>query len=422
MPRYSRRALLAGLAAATAAGCTAAPGDPTGADTDGRTTDPSSTTSTTEAFPPPSPTPGEPDSPLPLPTDTEWRQRGHTPDRRGRLDGAAVPADPEPAWSFYTPMSAPVVADGTLYAVEEGLAARDAATGRLEWRVDVGGEAAATPAVGDGRLYVQRYTAMEAYDPDGGGRLWRTAFGGGSPSSPAVVDRVAYAAQGELQTPAAVAAFGPDGTRRWLVELDGEVRGPPAVVDDIVEVVAADGTVHGVGIDGDPRWTADVAAGTESGPAGADGVVYVHDADGVTHALEAADGSEVWTAADGPEAERGTAPALAADAVVVPGAGGAVCRERSDGAERWRVSADGAATTPSVDDEAVYLGESGSSGRIRGLDLADGSERWGRRTEEQAVSDMIVAGIDGPPTLVAGGLYVVAADGVRAFRRGEGTA
>lgn len=51
------------------------------------------------------------------------------------------------------------------------------------------------------------------------------------------------------------------------------------------------------------------------------------------------------------------------------------------------------------------------------IDRADGSDRWQRRTEQQTISDTVQAGIRGPPTLVEGGVYVVAADGIRAFGR-----
>ena len=413
MPRYTRRSLLAALAAG--GGCTATPASPGSLD---------DTPTDTYTFPPPPPTSAAPQNPTPLPTDTDWRQYGHTPDRRGRLRGTAAPDDPTLAWSFFSRMSTPVVSGGTLYAVENNrdqrLVAREAATGRQEWTVELGGEAASVPAVGDGRLHVQRYTAMEAYDPDGGGRLWRTDFGGGSTTPPVVVDGAVYAAQSAHQTPSAVASFAPDGTRRWLVELDGEVDAPPAVADGTVVVVSDVGTLHALTTDGEPAWTVEIAEGTQSGPAAADGVAYLPDADGVVHAVEVADGDEVWTANAGAKPAQRTTPAVTADAVVVPCSGEVVCLDRGDGTERWRVPvAAGDATTPSVDDEVAYVGETGSQARILALDLDDGTERWSRRTEDKGISDMVVSGISGPPTLVAGGAYVVAADGIRAFGRGD---
>ncbi|WP_313693618.1 PQQ-binding-like beta-propeller repeat protein [Halorarum halobium] len=413
MPRLSRRALLAALA--TTAGCAGVPGagpngTPTGSDT--------------HSFPPPPPTSAAPRSPTPLPTDTEWPQRGNTPDRRGRLDGTATPEEPSLGWSFFSRLSTPVVADGTLYAVERNrdslLVARDAATGRQQWAVELGGEAAAVPAVGDGRLYVQRYTAMEAYDPGGDGRLWRTDFGGGGPTPPAVVDGDVYAAQGELQTPSSVASFAPDGTERWLVELDGEVRAPPAVADGTVVVASDAGVLHGFSTDGESVWEVDVASGSESGPALAAGTAFLLDTDGLVRAVDVADGSVGWTADVGVEPDGRTTPAVTEDAVIVPGNEAVVCLERADGSKRWRFGVPrGSATTPAVDDAAVYVGETGSEARIYALDLADGTERWHRRTEDKGISDVIASGIGGPPTLVEGGAYVVAADGIRAFGRDD---
>lgn len=71
-----------------------------------------------------------------------------------------------------------------------------------------------------------------------------------------------------------------------------------------------------------------------------------------------------------------------------------------------------------VDTDAVYVGETGFENRsIVALGREEGTERWRHQTAEQGISDTIQAGVRGPPTVVAGGLHVVAADGIRAFGR-----
>jgi outer membrane protein assembly factor BamB len=131
-----------------------------------------------------------------------------------------------------------------------------------------------------------------------------------------------------------------------------------------------------------------------------------------------ADGSERWVADVG-EPDRGTAAAVADSEVYVGSRGedAALHALTTEGEPRWTADVS-QPTTPTVGAEAVYVGEQGFDSRsVLALDRATGEERWRRRTEEQGISDQILAGIRGPPTLVEGGVYVVAADGVRAFGR-----
>jgi outer membrane protein assembly factor BamB len=71
-----------------------------------------------------------------------------------------------------------------------------------------------------------------------------------------------------------------------------------------------------------------------------------------------------------------------------------------------------------VGTDAVYVGERGFDNRaVLAFGRDEGERRWEQRTEEQTVSDTVQAGVWGPPTLVDGGVYAAAADGLYAFGR-----
>jgi outer membrane protein assembly factor BamB len=98
-----------------------------------------------------------------------------------------------------------------------------------------------------------------------------------------------------------------------------------------------------------------------------------------------------------------------------------VVAHRASGETRWQFDIANA-TTPTVDTDAVYVGENGFGNRaVYAVNREDGSERWRYTTEEQQVSDTIQAGVRGPPTLVDNGVYVVAADGIDALGRESNT-
>ena len=388
-----------------------------------------SSTESTHTFPPPPPTSGAPQEPTPMPTATDWPRFQADNGNSGHVPGlTAVPDEPETYWQFFVQSSPPVVADGTLYTVESGrdaggLVARDAATGRVEWStaVERGGAMGVPTVVGDA-LVVQSYGTLFAFDRATGEVRWERDIGRGPPGSPAVVDGVAYLANGSFsEWPTEAFAYDVEtGEERWRVDLGtGELRlrGSVAVADGRLFLVDGDLVALDTA-DGSELWRAEFDDPAETTPTVADGTVYVTDTGGTLHAVAVADGSERW-AADVGEPDRGTAAAVADSEVYVGSRGedAAVHALTTEGEPRWTADVS-QPTTPTVGAEAVYVGEQGFDSRsVLALDRATGEERWRRRTEEQGISDQILAGIRGPPTLVEGGVYVVAADGVRAFGR-----
>ncbi|WP_380674534.1 PQQ-binding-like beta-propeller repeat protein [Salinigranum sp. GCM10025319] len=378
-------------------------------------------------FPPPEPTSAAPEDPIAMPTGTDWPRFQADAGNTGHVPGVtAVPDEPETYWDFFVQSSPPVVADGSLYTAEHSwersLVARDAATGRVQWAtpVDRGGEFGVPSVAGD-TLVVQSYGLLFGFDRATGDLQWERDIGRGPPGSPVVVDGVAYLANGSFSEwpTEAFAVDTATGEVRWRTDLGtGEVhlRGSVAVADHVLVV---DGDLVALETsDGTEAWRVSFDAPAETTPTVADGTAYVTDSGGVLHAVETADGTERWTIDVG-EPERGTA-ATADDGEVYVGTDTGLHALTPDGEHRWEFSLS-ESTTPTVGARAVYVGERGFESRsVFAVDREDGTERWRRRTEQQGISDTIQAGIRGPPTLVDGGVYVVAADGIRAFGRQTG--
>lgn len=433
MGPHTRRALLraGGLVlGGLVTGCLGDNGDGDGdTDTDEPSARPEPTSTVTETvepeeFPPPEPTSAAPKNPTAMPTRTDWPRLHADTGNTGHLDAQAVPDAPETYWQFFVQSSPPVVADGTLYTAEYGptqaLVARDAATGRLQWAREVErGGAMGVPTVAGDTLVLQSYGTLFGFDRASGDLRWDLDIGRGPPGSPVVVDGVAYLANGSFSTwpSEAFAVAVESGTERWRTDLGtGELRLRGSVAVDDGTVFVVDGDLVALDVEtGTEEWRVAFDAPAETTPTAADGTVFVTDTDGTLHAVATADGTEQWTAGVG-SPDRGVAAAVAGDELYV-GTDTGLHALTTAGERRWRVDLTRAAT-PTVGREAVYVGERGVDDRsVYAIRRADGTERWQRRTEEQTISDVIDAGIRGPPTLVDGGVYVVAADGIRAFGR-----
>jgi hypothetical protein len=193
-------------------------------------------------------------------------------------------SDGSQSWAVGAPIRHGVAtAEGRVYANAGDQLAIDAATGSVEWRASVGGDRLAVPAA-------MPEAVVFANRPDG-----------------------------------VIAAFDPDGDRRWTHRTGTETRSP----------TIADGTVY---------------VGTAPGP-GREGRLLALDLEG---------GSERW-AVDTPTLKRGTRPAVGQDAVYLGcsgrDTGRLVALDRSDGTERWRVTDDNSTVyQPVLADGTVYAG------------------------------------------------------------------
>jgi outer membrane protein assembly factor BamB len=229
----------------------------------------------------------------------------------GSGDGRVYAVDPKSGrirWRFSTRgrvRSSPAVADGRLYtgSADGTLYALDAKSGRELWRFDTEGHGLesgkfgfdrrtiqASPAVGDGRVYVgSRDGFLYAVDAATGKQLWRVDHQmSWVNTSPAFADGIVYAGSSDERFLQAVDAR--TGRERWRVTTQRPVWSSPAVVGNMVYVGDGSGTVYAVDrASGQERWRHQAGRRIFSSPVIADGVLYVGNDDGGVYAIRGSD-------------------------------------------------------------------------------------------------------------------------------------
>lgn len=211
-----------------------------------------------------------------------------------------APGRDQSNWFFSPPtVSAPVVADGTIFAVVPGtkrVVALHPDSGRTEWSYSmagIGGSPLHRPAVRDGVVYLAKWPhAIHAVDADTGESLWKAELDIRVIRPPTATNEgVVLPGRG-----AVVLADPADGTPIWTYEHDGNAtEGSAAVADGTVFVTDGDRGFHAIDLaTGEQRWR--VEYGGQVAPVVADGVVYAASpwANDVT-ALDAATGDRLWT-------------------------------------------------------------------------------------------------------------------------------
>jgi len=438
----SRRDLLAGSAGALAAlaGCIneppGSPGTPTGSYDGDRPTATSR-------------------DPEPLDVTGEWPQRGGGPGHDGVTDVTATPDAGRVYWHIRRVRSGPAaLGDGRLFhyaklAENRGgqptrtrtrppdagtahpvdgvpyLVAREPSEGRIDWATELPDLATGWPAVGDGLVVASTGRSVGAYDANDGAEWWRHDLGDRPVGEPTVagdtvvvpLSGVVDGGSGEMIHEPMVRAYSlDDGGERWTTSMPARGLGL-AVGDDTVVVVSHDfdasGAVLGLSLaDGGERWRRELSEGFLDAPVVADEAVYVAGNDDTVRALSLADGSERWS-----RQEAGEDVAATADAVYVGGST-LTALDAADGTERWSVESDeGSFTAPAVGGDTVYAG--GNWVDMTALDAADGTERWSHSFPTQTVEgDMVMKGLAAQPTVVQGGVFAFAFDGLYAFGPG----
>jgi len=167
-----------------------------------------------------------------------------------------------------------------------------------------------------------------------------------------------------------------DGTRVWVFETQGAVKGAPVIGSDgTIYTGSDDGSLYALNPDGTLKWAFETGDPIENSPAvGADGTVYLCSSDKL-YALNP-DGDLIWTF------EVGTvngAPALSEDGTIYVGGWGKVFALNPDGTEKWACeTGDFMNTSPVIgSDGTVYVGS--DDGNLYAI--SGGSARAERQTE-----------------------------------------
>ena len=128
-----------------------------------------------------------------------------------------------------------------------------------------------------------------------------------------------------------------------------------------------------------PKWKTATAPGAAPDPVIAGGIVYVAPADGIVRALNATDGSLIWSHDTG-GAMSGFAPTVSGGRVYVTNeAGDAVALSASTGDQLWSVDLGTDAMGETVADGTFYVGASdGTMTTVYALNASTGATRWSR--------------------------------------------
>lgn len=228
---------------------------------------------------------------------------GGNPARTGEMPGPGPEGQPGLVWKSQVglnhdlaPVSAPIVANDTVYLVASGLTgfadqfflvALDAGTGQNLWQVRLDGTASAAPAIANGLVYVGIATHHVIRGPLGG------------TPDPITTD-LGYV----------VAFNAATGDEEWRQETRGSELSSPAIADGSLFIGSIDGGTYAFDAEtGDLLWQSDAAILNDafwernrrehaplasSTPAVGDGLVVIVSSMGTVHALDSDTGEQIW--------------------------------------------------------------------------------------------------------------------------------
>jgi outer membrane protein assembly factor BamB len=206
-------------------------------------------------------------APKPRPAAFIWPNLGYTKDRRRYFPAPSTLRPPfRTRWRVPGRVLLelpPVVYRGFLYSMTNSgyLRKIDKETGRVRWRRRFGQLAAATPAVGDGNVYVT------------------------------ILERERGANEGRV---AAVDAR--TGVTRWVKNLPSRSESSPLLDQGHLYFGSEDGTVYSLrASNGSVRWRYKASGAVKGGPALANGILYFGDYGGEVHAVREDTGRRVWS-------------------------------------------------------------------------------------------------------------------------------
>jgi len=197
--------------------------------------------------------------------------------------------------------SSPAVVNGAVYVgiLWDGrngyVVALNADTGSLIWRFSTNSGIESSPTVDNGIVYIGSYYGyIYALNAANGALVWSYFTGSSTFSSPSIVNGVLYQGSDNGNVYALNAN---NGTLIWTFQAGSQVYSTPAVVDNVVYVCSDSGTVYALNThDGSKIWQASIGSGTDhadDSPAVANGMVYIGARNGY-YALNATDGSQIW--------------------------------------------------------------------------------------------------------------------------------
>lgn len=383
--RPSRRAFLATVGGALAAGCsTASPGS-TGTATDTPTDHRSATGDTPPAG-------GDAE----LSIDTEWTMFGRSSSHTSYSADASGPReDAVQQWSHTCAedqgdiLGTPAIADGVAYVgCGRDVKALEATTGESRWSRTVGRANRFSPALGADHVFATvrgEQPGLYAFSKEDGTTEWSQSYQ--VVSAPVYTDGTVFVrTRGSGKRLRALNAT--DGTKQWHHSPDcsasDAVWSPPSVRGETVLYLTAcakrDRTTLFI-LDratGAEQWRLEIdAIAGRSAPAVADGVAYFGDNDGRLHAVDLDARTDTWTVPL--EGELWTTPTVGPDTVYVGSVTGMLAAvDIASGEVDWNRDVGLTYETTAFDGETLYVG----GVNLSGVDPETGDFRWRINTSD----------------------------------------
>ncbi len=173
------------------------------------------------------------------------------------------------------------------------------------------------------------------------------------------------------------------------------VGSSPAIVNGVVYIGSDDGYLYAFNaFNGDQVWSRKVGGSSVSSPVIVNGLVYVRDWYGNDYALDASTGDEVWNYSAGWSY---SSPAVVNGVYYARTSGAVTALDAAEGSLIWTVSLSGNGDgSPLVIDDTIYIADSGF---VYALSTQDGALKWSKDLQ-------YMSNTDNTPTVVNGILYI----------------
>ena len=170
----------------------------------------------------------------------------------------------------------------------------NATNGALIWQFATTSGIESSPAVVNGVVYIGSFNGyVYALNAANGALKWSYLTGGSTFSSPAFVDGVVYIGSNDGK----VYALNADsGALMWSFQTGDHIYASPAVVNNVVYVNTDNGILYALkASDGSKIWQATFGIGdhADDSPAVANGIVYIGARNGY-YAFDATNGAQIW--------------------------------------------------------------------------------------------------------------------------------
>lgn len=283
----------------------------------------------------------------------------------------------------------PIIIDQTLYYIRNNAQAfaRDAKSGRLEWKKRIGDLAASSPAFWNGNVYFATLTGkLVALRAEDGRTRWEKSVGSRTESSP-IVSRGTIYFGSESGTLYALRAK--NGHIKWTYHAAAAIKASPALANGILYFGDYSGRMYAVWArNGRERWskgTSGLRLGLSAGnfystPAVAFGRVYAGNTDGKVYSFSARSGELAWSKSTGGYVY--SSPAAADAAGTQPSVyvgsydGNLYALDARTGAVRWTAAAGGRISGgPTVVGDIVFVANIDSKNTY-GFGVRNGTRRF----------------------------------------------